>query len=71
MTFDYHCKRLLKMTGRVGGRPKGLSQEAENKALAVESLYKERKLSVREIAKRLNISTSTLYEYLKHRGVVL
>jgi len=57
--------------GRVGGRPKGLSQEAENKALAAESLYKERKLSVKEIAKRLGISTSTLYEYLKHRGIVL
>lgn len=51
--------------GRVGGRPKGLSQEAENKALAAESLYKERKLSVKEIAKRIGISTSTLYEYLK------
>jgi DNA invertase Pin-like site-specific DNA recombinase len=56
--------------GRVGGRPKGLSQEAENKALAVESLYKEKKLSVREIAKRLDISTSTLYAYLKHQGVL-
>lgn len=57
--------------GKVGGRPRGLSQEAENKAIAAESLYKERQLSVKEIAKRLKISTSTLYSYLKHRGVVL
>lgn len=55
--------------GRQGGRPRGLSQEAENKALAAESLYKEKKLSTRQIAKRLGISTSTLYDYLKHRGV--
>jgi len=53
--------------GRQGGRPKGLSPDAENKALAAESLYKEKKLSTRQIAKRLGISTSTLYDYLKHR----
>jgi len=55
--------------GRQGGRPRGLSQEAENKALAAESLYRERKLSTRQIAKRLRISTSTLYDYLRHRSV--
>jgi len=55
--------------GRQGGRPRGLSPEAENKALAAESLYKERKLSTRQIAKRLGISTSTLYDYLRYRGV--
>ena len=55
--------------GRIGGRPKGLSKEAENKALAAESLYKERKLSTRQIAKRLSISTSTLYQYLRFRGI--
>ena len=55
--------------GRQGGRPRGLSQEAENKAIAAETLYKEKKLSTRQIAKRLGISTSTLYDYLRHRGV--
>jgi DNA invertase Pin-like site-specific DNA recombinase len=55
--------------GRQGGRPRGLSQEAENKAIAAESLYIERKLSTRQIAKRLGISTSTLYDYLRHRGI--
>ena len=55
--------------GRQGGRPRGLSPEAENKALAAESLYKERKLSTRQIAKRLGISTSTLYDYLRRREI--
>jgi DNA invertase Pin-like site-specific DNA recombinase len=55
--------------GRVGGRKKGLTPEAEDKAMLAESLYKERKLSTRAIAKRLGISVYTLYAYLRHRNV--
>jgi len=55
--------------GRVGGRPKGLSAKAEATALAAETLYRERKLSVAAIAQKLHISKSTLYSYLRHRGV--
>jgi len=55
--------------GRVGGRPKGLSPKAESTALAAETLYRERKLSVAAIAQRLHITKSTLYSYLRHRGV--
>jgi DNA invertase Pin-like site-specific DNA recombinase len=55
--------------GRTGGRPKGLSKEGKNKALAAETLYREQKLSTRQISKQLGISTSTLYAYLKSRGV--
>lgn len=55
--------------GRVGGRPKGLSAQAEATALAAETLYRERKLSVAAIAQKLHISKSTLYSYLRHRGV--
>jgi len=55
--------------GRVGGRPKGLSPKAEATALAAETLYRERKLSVAAIAQKLHISKSTLYSYLRHRGV--
>ncbi|MBO4405477.1 MAG: recombinase family protein, partial [Alphaproteobacteria bacterium] len=51
--------------GRKGGRPKGLSKEAENIAYAVKSLYRERKLSVQEIANRLE-SKATSYKYLKY-----
>ena len=55
--------------GRNGGRPKGLSAQAEATACAAETLYRERQLSVRQIAARLGIAKSTLYAYLRHRGV--
>jgi DNA invertase Pin-like site-specific DNA recombinase len=55
--------------GRVGGRPKGLSSEAEATAMAAETLYREKRLSVSAIAGKLHISKSTLYGYLRHRGV--
>ena len=55
--------------GRIGGRPKGLTPQAEATALAAETLYRERKLSVAAIAQKLHLSKSTLYSYLRHRGV--
>jgi DNA invertase Pin-like site-specific DNA recombinase len=55
--------------GRVGGKPKGLSQQAEATACAAETLYKEGKLSVNQIAKQLRIAKNTLYKYLRHRNV--
>jgi len=55
--------------GRKGGRPKGLSDDAEKKARAAEALYKEGQLSANEIAQNLGISKATLYKYLRHRGV--
>lgn len=55
--------------GRLGGRPRGLSKKAEATACAAETLYKEKKLSVVEICKKLSISKSTLYKYLRHRNV--
>ncbi|WAK04547.1 recombinase family protein (plasmid) [Methylobacter sp. YRD-M1] len=57
--------------GRNGGRPKGLPQKAEATACAAETLYKEGKLTVNEIAEKLGIAKSTLYAYLRHRGVRL
>lgn len=55
--------------GRTGGRPKGLSPKALSTAAAAETLYREGKLSINEIARMLGISKSTLYSYLRHRGV--
>lgn len=55
--------------GRMGGRPKGLSKDGENKAMVAEILYKEGKLSVQQIANQLGISKKTLYLYLRHRNV--
>ena len=50
-------------------RPKGLSEPAKLTAAAAESPYQEGKLSVRQISRQLDISTGTLYSYLRHRGV--
>ncbi len=55
--------------GRLGGRPPGLNKAAQQKALAAETLYRERKLSVQAIAKELGISKATLYRYLRYRNV--
>jgi DNA invertase Pin-like site-specific DNA recombinase len=53
------------------GRPKGLPKKAEATACATETLYKEGVLTVDEISKKLGIAKSTLYSYLRHRGVTL
>ena len=53
----------------MGGRAKGLSPQADATALAAETLYRERKLSVAAIAQKLHVSKSTLYSYLRHRSV--
>ncbi len=55
--------------GHNGGRPKGLSAKAESTSHAAAALYKEGELSVKAIADQLSISKSTLYSYLRHRGV--
>jgi len=55
--------------GRTGGRPKGLSEAAQKKALAAEALYKKGDMSVNEIADNLSISKATLYKYLRYRSV--
>ncbi len=47
----------------------GLSKTAEWVACAAETLYLARKLSVRKIANQLDIAKTTLYAYLRHRGV--
>ncbi|WP_460941220.1 helix-turn-helix domain-containing protein [Spirosoma humi] len=55
--------------GQLLGRRKGLSKAAEQKARIAESLYKEGKYSVEHIARELHISKTTLYKYLRQRGV--
>jgi DNA invertase Pin-like site-specific DNA recombinase len=57
--------------GRVGGRQRGLSEQAERTAIIAETLYREQQLGVNEIAQRLRISKVTLYKYLRHRNVVI
>ena len=55
--------------GKQGGRPKGLSNEAQATAMVAETLYKEGELSTQKISDKLKISKSTLYKYLRYRGV--
>ncbi len=55
--------------GRVGGRPKGLSRKAQHTAMIAERLYREQKLTLREICEQLSISKDTLYNYLRHQGI--
>ena len=58
--------------GRTGGRKPGLSKEAEKKAIIVETLYKAGKMTIAEICLYTGIgSKSTIYSYLKHRGVTI
>jgi len=57
--------------GRNGGRPKGIPKKSEATACAAETLYKEGTLTVNEIAEKLGIAKSTLYSYLRHRGVTI
>lgn len=57
--------------GRKGGRPKGLPAKARSTASAAETLYREGKLTAQQIADQLHISKSTLYAYLRYRGVAV
>lgn len=53
------------------GRRKGLTLEGEQKAKAVKELYLTGKLRPVEICNILNISTGTMYRYLRIEGVSL
>lgn len=55
--------------GRTGGRPRGLSRQAEVTALAAETLYREGRLSTQRICDQPGISKTALCAYLEHRGV--
>ncbi|RZM08194.1 MAG: recombinase family protein [Pedobacter sp.] len=55
--------------GQLLGCRKGLSKAGEQKARLGESLYKEAKYPVEQIARELHISKTTLCKYLRLRGV--
>jgi DNA invertase Pin-like site-specific DNA recombinase len=50
--------------GRTGGKPKGLTKEAQSKAEAARILYDKKEKTVAEIGKLLGISRATVYRYL-------
>ena len=53
------------------GRPKGLTSESQQIARAAKELYLSGTIKPIDICKVLNISTGTLYRYLKIEGVQL
>jgi len=55
--------------GRKGGRPKGMTPAAIEKAAIAEALYKNGSIPVKKIAEQLGISKTTLYLYLRNRNV--
>jgi DNA invertase Pin-like site-specific DNA recombinase len=55
--------------GRLGGKPKGLSKDAQAIACAAETLYLDGKLGVNQIIKQLGIAKTTFYNYLRWRNV--
>lgn len=57
--------------GRKGGRPKGMSQSAIEKATIAEALYQNGTIPVKKIAEQLDISKTTLYLYLRYRNVCI
>ncbi len=53
--------------GRIGGRPKGLTEESERKMKAVKKLYASQ-VSISEIRKTLDIaSNATVYKYIHYK----
>lgn len=61
--------KSARVRGRKGGRPKGMTQAAIEKATIAEALYKNGSVSVKKIAEQLGISKTTLYLYLRYRNV--
>lgn len=61
--------KAARARGRLGGRRHGLSPEAIEKARIAETLYTAAQLTVKQIAKNLQIAPKTVYVYLRHRGV--
>ena len=57
--------------GRKGGRPKGMTTGAIEKAAIAEALYKNGSIPVKKIADQLGISKTTLYLYLRYRNVII
>lgn len=61
--------KSARIRGRKGGRPKGMTQAAIEKATIAEALYKNGTIPVKKIAEQLRISKTTLYSYLRYRNV--
>lgn len=61
--------KAARARGIFGGRKKGLTEAAKEKAKVAKVLYLSNNVRVSEIIKQLNISKPTLYSYLRYQGV--
>ncbi|MDD7557423.1 MAG: recombinase family protein [Porphyromonas somerae] len=57
--------------GKVGGRPKGLSEEAKRKRRLAVKLYEDPTIAIDDICKATELSKATLYRYLKSADISL
>lgn len=67
-------KEIARQSGRLGGRPKGLTKEAKKTAYVLMGMYQEKennkyKYSISEICAALKISKGTMYKYLEYMNV--
>ncbi|MDR1502690.1 MAG: recombinase family protein [Prevotella sp.] len=67
-------KEIARQSGRLGGRPKGLSRDAKKTAHILMGMYKEQenssyKYSISQICTALKISKGTMYKYLAYMNV--
>ena len=59
-----------RVRGRVGGRPKGLTEKSKQLASLAATLYQSKKYTTKQICEQLKIgSKATLYNYLRHEGI--
>lgn len=58
-----------RVRGRCGDRPRGITSKAESTAYAAEGLVPGRQVERPGHCRELRIAKSTLYAYLRHRGV--
>ena len=68
------AKEIARLSGKLGGRPKGLSREAKKTANILKDMYQEKikeeyKYSVSEILAALKISKGTMYNYLRYLNI--
>ena len=67
-------KEIARQSGRLGGRPKGLTKDAKKTANVLMGMYQEKekdnyKYPISEICTALKISKGTLYKYLAYMNV--
>ena len=61
--------KAARARGIFGGRKKGLTEDAKQKAKLAKVLYNSKNIPISAITKQLNISKPTLYTYLRYLGV--